>query len=194
MDCDVSLHSDAELAAGIVRGSPDALAEAYSRHRHTVENLARRICGADHAADVVQEVFLRLWHRPGGFDPARGTLRNYLMMQTRGHAIDALRSDNSRRVRETASHLDRTTVTEDERFLARLMSDDIRHGLSRLSAVEREAIALAFFGGYTYREVADLLGEPEGTVKSRVRTGLLRLRTRLRSSFSEPPPPSRRIP
>lgn len=167
--------------SSIARGSHDSLAEVYSRHGSSVQRLAQRLCGQDRAADVTQDVFLGLWHRPERFDQERGSLRAFLLVQTRGRAVDLLRSDTARRARETTSlHRDRAAAAQvDEMALARMAGTEAWLHLSRLGEAERLAITLAYFGGHTYREVADLLGLPEGTVKSRIRTGLRRLRSGL---------------
>ncbi len=180
-DEDVAQLSDARLVERIALGSHDALAEAYSRHGANMHKQARSLRGAGDAGDVVQDVFLRLWNQPEHFDPARGSLRSFLTMQTHGRAIDLLRSDNSRRARETTtvdapSPADPTT---EDHALARLAGERTWRYLEQLSHGERHAIALAYFGGHTYREVAVLLEQPEGTVKGRIRNGLRRLRHEL---------------
>jgi len=184
----VAQLSDARLVECIARGSHDALAEAYSRHGGTVHTQARRLRGDGEADDVVQDVFLRLWDQPGRFDPTRGSLRSFLTMQTHGRSIDLLRSDNARRARETTALVAPSPAdpNTDDRALARLAGDRALQLLARLSDDERHAIALAYFGGHTYREVAVLLEQPEGTVKGRIRNGLRRLRNEL-DGMPEPP-------
>ena len=182
MDPDVREQSDAALVLAIGRYHQDALAEAYRRHAGAVFGLARRLLtDAARAEEVVQEVFLRLWNDPDRFDPARGTLRSYLLAQCHGRAVDLLRSDASRRRREE-NDLRRTAEGgyDLEREVWDLaLADHVREALGHLPEGEREAIRLAYLGGLTYREVAARLGEPEGTVKSRIRSGLKRLRTEL---------------
>ncbi len=192
-DEDVAQLSDARLVGCIARGSHDALAEAYSRHGGNVHKQARRLRGEGDADDVVQDVFLRLWDQPERFDPTRGSLRSFLTMQTHGRAIDALRSDNARRARETTTlRAPRpTTPTTDDRALARLAGDRAWRHLSQLNRGERHAIVLAYFGGHTYREVAVLLEQPEGTIKGRIRTGLRRLRNELADTPETPAPSGR---
>ncbi len=176
----VARLSDGGLVISIARGSHDALAEAYSRHGASVHAVARRVCD-DRAADVTQEVFLGLWRRPERFDPDRGTLLAFLRVQAHSRAVDLLRADGARRAREITDH--RRTGTPAGHVadiaLARLAGDDAWRLLSGLGEPERNAIILAFFGGHSYREAAVLLGVPEGTVKSRIRAGLTRLRVGL---------------
>jgi RNA polymerase sigma-70 factor (ECF subfamily) len=174
--------SDAVLVVAISRYRQDALAEAYRRHAGAVFALARRLLiDTTLAEEIVQEVFLRIWNQPEKFDPERGTLRSYLLAQCHGRSVDLLRSETSRRRREER---DARRTAEDGYDLEHEVVDlsvaeRVKEALATLPEIEREAIALAYFGGHTYREVADLLDQPEGTVKSRIRTGLKRLRIEL---------------
>ncbi len=185
---DFAQFTDDQLANSIVGGSHDALAEAYSRYGGQVHALAERLRGRSDADGVVQDVFLRLWDRPDRFDPTRDSLRSFLMMQAHERPIDRLRSDASRRAR------DHTTLAErrpgnpaiDETALARLAGDHACKLMSRLTAIERQAIALAYFGGHTYSDVAKMLELPEGTVKSRIRSGLRRLHDEMAARDLEP--------
>ena len=174
--------SDAALVVSIGRYQQGALAEAYRRNAGAVYGLAKRLL-SDHARaeEIVQEVFVRLWNEPDKFDPDRGTLRSFLLAQTHGRAVDVIRSDVARRKRE-----DRETREQAEGGydLARevwdmALASHVRDAMAVLTAGERAAIELAYFGGRTYREVAEELGEAEGTVKSRIRVGLKRLRAEL---------------
>lgn len=174
--------SDAGLVVAISRYNQDALAEAYRRHAGAVFGLARRLLAeASLAEEIVQEVFLRLWNDPDKFDPGRGSLRSYLLAQCHGRSVDLLRSESSRRRREEKD-LRRTAEAgyDLEREVWDLtIADHVREAIAKLPEGEREAIRLAYLGGHTYREVATLLDEPEGTVKSRIRSGLKHLRTEL---------------
>jgi RNA polymerase sigma-70 factor (ECF subfamily) len=171
--------TDAGLVVAISRYRQEALAEAYRRHAGAVFGLARRLLsGGPQAEEVVQEVFLRLWEQPEKFDPGRGSLRSYLLAHCHGRAVDLLRSESSRRRREERD-LQRTAgagydVAHEVWDLT--VAERMSAALAALPAGERRAIELAYYGGYSYREVATLLGEPEGTVKSRIRSGLRRLR------------------
>ena len=171
--------SDAKLVVGIGRYREEALAEVYRRHAGAAFGLAHRIV-ADRtlAEEVVQEVFLRLWNQPDKFDPGRGTLRAYLLAQAHGRSVDLVRAESSRRAREERqARLTAESGYDLEREVWDLtLAEQVREALAGLSDGERSAIELAYFGGHTYREVAALLNEPEGTVKSRIRSGLVRLR------------------
>lgn len=171
--------SDAALVLAIGRYHSQALAEVYRRHGGAVFGLARRLLAdATLAEEVVQEVFLRLWNDPERFDPERGSLRSYLLAQCHGRSVDLVRSETARRRREEKDL--RRTVDDGydlEREVADLVAgEQVRDALAQLPEVERQAIQLAYLGGHTYREVAVLLDQPEGTVKSRIRSGLKRLR------------------
>ena len=170
--------SDAALVVAIARYRDDALAEVYRRHAGAVFALARRVLtDGTLAEEVVQEVFLRLWNSPDKFDPARGTLRSYLLAQTHGRAVDLLRSESSRLRREESEA--RATAESgydlEHEVWDLAVADHVKTAVAELPETERRAIELAYFGGHTYREVAALLDEPEGTVKSRIRSGMRRL-------------------
>jgi RNA polymerase sigma-70 factor, ECF subfamily len=174
--------SDAALVMAIGRWREDALAEAYRRHAGASFALARRLLGdRELAEEVLQEVFLRLWNRPDRFDPERGTLRSYLLAQTHGRSVDLLRSETSRRRREERDARETAESPHDiEREVVDMaVAERMKGVVASLPTDERRAIELAYFGGHTYRQVAVMLDAPEGTVKSRIRSGLRRMRQSL---------------
>ncbi|MCL4423278.1 MAG: sigma-70 family RNA polymerase sigma factor [Actinobacteria bacterium] len=181
-DLDLANASDTNLLVAIGRWRQDALAELYRRHGGAVYALARRVTGdISLAEEITQEVFLRLWNAPERHDPDRGSLRTYLLVQAHGRSVDVLRSDRSRRLREERDAL-RTVASGydvDHAVWDMAVADQVRQAMASLPEDERRAIELAYFGGYTYKEVAGQLKQPEGTVKSRIRTGLRRMRSSL---------------
>jgi RNA polymerase sigma-70 factor (ECF subfamily) len=174
--------SDGTLVVAIGRFHEDALAEVYRRHAGAVFGLARRVLSDPTAAEeIVQEIFLRLWNDPARFEPDRGSLRSFLLAQTHGRAVDLLRSDSSRRNRETREARAAATAGYDieHEVWDLAVADRVKKAIAVLPDDERQAIELAYFGGHTYREVAAVLGTPEGTIKSRIRVGLKRMRSTL---------------
>ena len=171
--------SDAALVVAIGRWGEDALAEAYRRHGGAVLGLARRVLADEALAEeVAQEVFLRLWREPGRFDAERGTLRAFLLVLAHRRSVDLVRSEQARRQREEREARLAPAADEDveQKVWELRQADRLREALGGLPEGERRAIEMAYFGGRTYREVAAILEEPEGTIKSRIRAGLLRLR------------------
>jgi len=190
---------DATIVRMVVAGSHGALAELYDRHAAAVYGASFRLLGQRlEAEEVVQETFLALWNRAEQFDPARGSLRAWLMTIGRNRAIDRLRAagrepnlvrfgtlehDADRRTGASAEALERRALVADDEAsdperqaeLAGLR-DMVLKALARLPAIEREAISLAYFEGLTQQEIAIRLEWPLGTVKTRTRRALLRLR------------------
>jgi RNA polymerase sigma-70 factor, ECF subfamily len=175
---DISTASDASLVISISRWEEEALAEVYRRHAGAVYGLARRLLmNVQVAEEVVQDIFLRLWSNPQRFDPDRGSLRSFLLTQTHGRTVDLLRSDGSRRLREERDARQTAVASYDieHEVWDLTVAQQLREVVTALPAPERAAIELAYFGGHTYREVATILAEPEGTIKGRIRSGLQRM-------------------
>lgn len=169
--------TDGELVDGIAAGCTASFGAMHDRYAVLMRSVAKRRLGfEDLADDVVQDVLCRLWHQPSAFDPGRGTLRTYLLVQTSSRAIDLLRSTGARRGREGAACLVPSAPGAcDDQALASIDAATVRRALRRLDDPARIAIELAFFCGLSYREVAEALDEPEGTIKSRIRRGLQQL-------------------
>jgi RNA polymerase sigma-70 factor, ECF subfamily len=188
MPSDLRDASDAALVLAIARYRNEALAEAYRRHAGPVFGLARRLLNDQaRAEEVVQEVFLKLWSAPDRYDPDRGSLRSFLLAHCHGRSVDLIRADSARRRREESEFTSPEPVPDIMQEVWDVaLSGYVREALSELPDGERVAIEQAYFGGRTYREVAEMLGEPEGTVKSRIRSGLRRLRDQLQAAGVTP--------
>ena len=179
-----ALHDD-ELLSLMLRRREAALGAIYDRYGRLVYTVALRITGdRETAEEVVQDVFQNVWQAAGSFQPGVGTFSAWLMGITRHRAIDATRSKRERaRDREQTLDLDFTTGQEPgiEREVAQgLLRDAVLDALGQLPPNQRQAIELAYYGNLTRAEIAERLGEPLGTVKTRLRLGLLKLRDLLR--------------
>lgn len=140
---------------------------------------AGRVCGPARAEDAVHEVLETLWLAPGRYNPALGSLRGYLLLQSRHRAIDIARADGARARRES-THLPLPQERDVEEHVLWLHSADVvAAAVRRLPDVERTAVALAFFADHSYRDVARLMQLPEGTTKSLIRRALRRLNEQL---------------
>jgi len=174
--------TDSELAVDLRARDGDAWAVAYVRFSAAMRSVARRFGPAGQADDVVHEVFAQFWDRPELFDPARGSLRSYLLRLTRSRSIDAFRKDAARRHRERR-HLDNRKVSPvasvEADAIAGVTTDELILIIRMLPPAERAPVGLAFFRHLSYQQVATALGVPEGTVKSRIRAGLMRMRAAL---------------
>ncbi len=169
-----------ELLRLTALGQQDAFERLYDAFSARVFGLARRIVrDPSHAEEIAQEVFLEIWRRAGRYDPARGSATSWIMTLTHARAVDRVRSaqaatDREVKVAQTSSERDVDTVVEavESAFERRA----VQRCLGSLTQLQRESITLAYFSGYTYREVAELLSAPLSTVKTRLRDGLIRLR------------------
>lgn len=166
---------DAALVAAVVGGDRAALETVFQQYGGAIKSMAMRVLRNETLAeDVVQDVFVSFWKAPHKYDPDRGTLRTFLVTLAHRRAVDAVRSEEARHRREEKVPEDVAPSIDDEVW-ARTLSDSVRVALEDLSDGERDAISLAYFGGLSYVEVANRLGAPEGTVKSRIRSGMRKL-------------------
>ena len=177
---------DAALLRRIRAGDRTAIDDLYERFRRPAFALARRILADESLAeDVLQEVFLSVWRDPSAYDRARGSFSSWLLAVVHHKAVDAVRREESQRRRQTLAQedlaLDEPVATRDveEEAWTRVVAEQVRKALGVLSAPQREALTLAYYGGYTQREVAALTGTPLGTVKTRMLAGMRRLRIEL---------------
>ena len=170
--------ADEALVDRLMARDERALAEVVDAYKGLVFGMARRILvDAGLAEEVAQDTFLALWRRPGSYDPGRGGLQAFLMGVARNKAIDVVRREETRR--RAASELVAGQDMESEVPPATEAVDERQRvvaALGRLSVPQKEAVVLAYYGGRTYREVAEELGIPEGTAKTRLRDGLAKLR------------------
>ena len=166
-----------DVKARLIARDDGALCEMYDQFGSYIYGLAARVIGDRRAAeDVTQDVFLSLWERPEAFEPERGRLRTFVGTLAHRRAIDHVRREEARRrrtARDAAGILPIPDV--DELAMAIVTAEQVRAEVEKLPAEQREAIELAYFDGPTYRQVADELGIPEGTAKSRMRLGLRRI-------------------
>jgi RNA polymerase sigma-70 factor (ECF subfamily) len=180
---------DADVLRRIRNGDRSAIDELYERFRRPAFALARRILADDALAeDVLQEVFLGVWRDPAAFDRARGSVASWLLAVVHHKAVDAVRREESQRRRQALALQDLqleapvSTRDVDEEAWTRVVADQVRTAMGVLSSPQREALTLAYYGGYTQREVAALTGAPLGTVKTRMLSGMRRLKEELGSS------------
>ena len=170
------------LVEQIREGDEAAFAALYDRYARQVFSLALGIVREPEVAeDVTQEVFLALWRGAARFDPRRGNPEAWILTLAHHRSVDALRR---RRVRQTEPLSDATAAADDpvEEAVRALQSAQVRTALAALSPAQREALTLAYYGGLTQQEIARRLALPLGTVKTRMRDGLLRLRALLRGA------------
>jgi RNA polymerase sigma-70 factor (ECF subfamily) len=171
---------DEALPALVARSDDVALAELYDRYGRPAYALAVRIVRDPALAqDAVQDAFLTAWRTAASFDPARGTAATWLLTLVHRRAVDVVRREDRRR----ASPLEDAPVASgeatDEAAEVRMERRRVQAALSVLTPAEREALELAYYGGLSQSEIADRLGVPIGTVKSRMFAGLARLRDEL---------------
>ena len=181
---------DDQLVELVAQQDAGALEALYDRYGRAAYSLARRILTEETLAqDVVQEVFLSLWRDARRFDAGRGTVATYLLSMTHHRAVDVVRrEENLRRWRTSDEGLelepDPKARVEDE-VEASERRAEVRSALAELPAAQREALLLAYFGGYTQREVAALVGVPLGTVKTRMAAGMRKMKAALRDAGRE---------
>jgi RNA polymerase sigma factor (sigma-70 family) len=171
----------------IIARDDTGLTEVYDQFASFVYGLALRVIGDARAAeDVSQDVFVCIWQRPEAFDPQRGSLRTWLGTLTHRRAVDYVRREEARR-RRAEREASRAVITPDveEMATALVTAERVRAALDVLPTEQRRAIQLAYFEGKTYRQVAEVLGIPEGTAKSRLRLGLRRIAAALEAEGAE---------
>lgn len=190
---DPTTISDADLISLVTQGDQEALEALYERYSRAVFSFSLRIVGdAEVAEEILQEVFVRAWQQGGSFQTTRGTLITWLLSITHNLSIDEVRR-RKRRPQKSESEdpdlilamlPDESLGVEEEVWLSSLRTT-IQLAMQQLPAAQRESIELAYFQGLTQREIAETLGEPLGTIKTRMRLGMLKLREQLGPMVSE---------
>jgi len=174
--------ADEDLLARVRAGDPDAFEVIYDRHSRVAYSLAFRLLGDRQAAeDLVQDAFLAAWRGAGGYEPSRGSVRTWLLGILHNRGIDRLRTSSAMLRRQEAleqMELRRPPAPDTaSEGVERAMGDTVRRELGTLPQAQVEVLTLAYYGGFTHQEISDLLQVPLGTVKSRMRLGLERLRS-----------------
>lgn len=174
----------------LVDGDQQALGEIYDLYGRRCYALAKRLLGdAALAEDAVQEALLALWRAPERFDGARGSLATFLLTLTHRRAVDVLRREALQRRGRVATddllaELPSSDAGTAEQAEALIQGAEVREALTTLPEVQREALLLAYFQGYTQREISSITGAPLGTVKTRMLAGVRALRSQLGPRYS----------
>jgi RNA polymerase sigma-70 factor (ECF subfamily) len=188
---ELSSLADEDLMQLVRRADPDAFAVLYERHSSSAYALAYRMTGTRGAAeDVTQEAFISMWRSGARYDRARGSVRTWMLGIVHNRAIDALRRGKVRdrpRVEEedAAERLEAPENTELE-VARREEAAAIRRAMEALPPEQMQVIELAYFGGFTHTEIAEMLSTPVGTIKGRMRLGLKKLRDQLSAGAVTP--------
>jgi RNA polymerase sigma-70 factor, ECF subfamily len=175
--------TDDELLVAVSRGDQEAFSELYDRFAARVFGIVRRVVrDPAQSEEVAQEVFVGLWRTATRFDPDKGSASTWILMTAHRRAVDHVRSEQAHRDRTArvgARDHRRPFDEPAEQVELRFEHQQVRDALDSLTDLQRQAVELAYFGGYSYPEVAELLGAPLGTVKTRIRDGFVRLRDEL---------------
>ena len=177
---DAAAGTPAELMARVARGDAVAFGQVYDLMAPRVYGLIRRVLrNPAQSEEVTQEVMVEVWRTATRYDADRGSLASWILTMAHRRAIDRVRSEQSTTDREQAVAAASATTEYDEvseAVTTNLEVQQVRHCLSALTELQRESVTLAYYGGYSYREVAELLDAKLATIKARMRDGLIRLR------------------
>lgn len=182
----IDLDAEIELLGRVGRGDRASFVQLYERFSGVLFSTAYRVLNNQEAAeDVIQEVFLQIWEKAPLYDPTRGKPLTWAVTLTRNRAIDRLRSAQRRgRLRDDLEREAQTFEQFDDRDSFEAVDSVekgrlVRDAMQKISAEQREALELAFFSGLTQTEISEQLGEPLGTIKARIRRGMIKLRSLL---------------
>lgn len=183
----VAIVDEIHILDSLINKDENVFENVFHLYSGACVNIARKILRSEAKAnDVVQNVFIHLYEKPERFDPTRGTLKTFLLTQCRSRSIDLIRSETARSKRELkqSENLEiyksgNTTSNTESIILQLSLSETVKLALEKLSNDEKSAIVLSYYQGLTYREVASELDLPEGTVKSRIRSALKKLKIHL---------------
>jgi RNA polymerase sigma-70 factor (ECF subfamily) len=189
---DASLRSapDGSVVRAIADGSQEAVAELYDRYAPMLLGLGRKILGsAEDAEEILQEVFVHVWNRAGGYDSGRSSVSTWLVLIARSRAIDRLRSRRVVDRTHTAAHQESPPEHASAEGASRVLHLErrgrVRDELARIPEEQRQVLELAFYRGLTQREIAEETGIPLGTVKTRTLLAMKKLRKALRAEIRE---------
>lgn len=172
-----------ELLSRTARGDTEAFTGLYDALSPIIHGVVLRVVrDPAQSEEVTQEVLIEVWKQASRFDCSRGTVRGWVLTMAHRRAVDRVRSaqaSTDREERVVASEHVRPYDSVSEEVETRLEAEQVRRALDELTDLQREAVGLAYYGGYTHRQVSELLGVPLGTVKTRLRDGLIRLRDAL---------------
>lgn len=176
--------SDTDLGRALAAADLDALALVYDRYGAVAYSLAVRTLGDPRMAeDVVQETFLKLWNSASSFDESRGSIRAWILTSVRNRSVDQMRGRGAHERKElgldSVEDLPAASADPWREVAATMERDAVREALARLPVEQRQAVELAFFGGYTHREIAEISRVPLSTVKGRMRLALEKLHSYL---------------
>jgi RNA polymerase sigma-70 factor (ECF subfamily) len=188
-------QDDEALVRRVLERDPDAFARLYDRHADLVYSVALRVLADPALAeDTAQDVFLRLWRTPQAYDPARGRFVSWLVSVARNRAVDEVRMRGRRRLREVGENANPEDPpdgrAEDPQLAVQVQADRlaVRRALLTLPEEQRTALELAYFSGLTQQEIAERLQQPLGTIKTRTRLALKKLRQALSAEVETPYP------
>jgi RNA polymerase sigma factor (sigma-70 family) len=174
---DLAHLSDEAVVALVARSEDTALAELYDRYGRVAYGLALRVVRDDALAqDAVQEAFLAVWRTAGRFMPERAKASTWILTLVHRRAVDVVRREERRRAESLELAPEQATAGADDDAWLRLRRERVQSALKQLPDQQREALELAYYGGFTQSELAERLGQPLGTIKSRMFGGLARLR------------------